>query len=338
MAVAVKNASEAVPAGALDRLAVGSLLGGLYVLGSIAVVFYAIPGLWAAAPMAETLGAFVSAGLLVLVMVVAAGVLAFGAYRLVGPNPPHGLKAGVGVTILGLFGIALVTWVVGAILESALPESGVWPSVGLAAMAATGLALLYFGVRAFFRPKFEETLTTIEDQGWFSWTAYKGSQGLRVRRGTMVGVLAVFICGIITMATHNTLVNVGYEAVPGEPKSFVNHWALGVPFTGAHLVLLRDVRFTLPALLAVIGLWLAFRIVNYPTFADFLIATEAEMNKVSWATRKRLWQDTVVVLVTVILMTVFLMLVDIMWGFVLTRVGVLERPKDTTTESKPVEW
>ena len=32
---------------------------------------------------------------------------------------------------------------------------------------------------------------------------------------------------------------------------------------------------------------------------DFLIATEAEMNKVSWTTRKRLVKDTIVVLVTV---------------------------------------
>ena len=30
------------------------------------------------------------------------------------------------------------------------------------------------------------------------------------------------------------------------------------------------------------GLWLGYRIVNVPQFADFLIAVEAEMNKVSW--------------------------------------------------------
>ena len=50
-----------------------------------------------------------------------------------------------------------------------------------------------------------------------------------------------------------------------------------------------------------------------PTFADFLIATEAEMNKVSWTNRKRLVQDTVVVLVTVFLFTMFLFVVDILW-------------------------
>jgi preprotein translocase SecE subunit len=59
--------------------------------------------------------------------------------------------------------------------------------------------------------------------------------------------------------------------------------------------------------------WMSWRIVNWPAFADFLIATEAEMNKVSWTTRKRLVQDTIVVLVTVILLTVFLFVVDILW-------------------------
>ena len=41
------------------------------------------------------------------------------------------------------------------------------------------------------------------------------------------------------------------------------------------------------------------------------IATEAEINKVSWTTRKRLIQDTTVVLVTVFLFTLFLFVVDI---------------------------
>ena len=65
-------------------------------------------------------------------------------------------------------------------------------------------------------------------------------------------------------------------------------------------------------------IWTIFRIVHFPPFAEFLIATEAEMNKVSWTTRKRLYQDTVVVLVTVILMTVFLFVIDILWIKILT--------------------
>ena len=40
-----------------------------------------------------------------------------------------------------------------------------------------------------------------------------------------------------------------------------------------------------------VGLWLAFRLVNMPAFADFLIAVEAEMNKVSWPTRGELFRS-----------------------------------------------
>jgi preprotein translocase SecE subunit len=335
MAVAVKNASEAAPAGAMDRLAASSLLGALYVLGSIGVVFYAIPSLWTSISIGNV---FITAGLQLLVMVVVAVGLAYGGYRLAGPNPAHGLRAGVGVGILSLFGICLVTWIVGSILQSLLPAEGIWHSFGLGLMAATGLALLYYGARAFFRPKFEETLITIEDQGWFSATRYKSAQGLRVRRGTMVGVLALFGCGIGTLYIHHTLDTVGYNRIPGDIKSFVNTWAVSIPFTDVQVPVLRDVRFTALILLSAIGLWIAFRIVNFPTFADFLIATEAEMNKVSWASRKRLWQDTIVVLVTVVLLTIFLMLVDLMWGFILTEIGVLNKAKQDTTTQGEVEW
>jgi preprotein translocase SecE subunit len=105
------------------------------------------------------------------------------------------------------------------------------------------------------------------------------------------------------------------------------------------LTILRDVRFTVPLLLAIGGLWLAFRVVNFPAFADFLIATEAEMNKVSWTTRKRLWQDTVVVLTTLVLFTFFLMVVDLFWGWALTGMKVLDiKGSEKPTVSQDSNW
>jgi preprotein translocase SecE subunit len=91
----------------------------------------------------------------------------------------------------------------------------------------------------------------------------------------------------------------------------------------------------LPVLLALAALWFAWRVVNYPTFADFLIATEAEMNKVSWTTRKRLVQDTIVVLVTVALLTVFLFFVDILWIKILSWKPIEVLRIDTTTQQAP---
>ncbi|MBI3824283.1 MAG: preprotein translocase subunit SecE [Planctomycetes bacterium] len=72
-------------------------------------------------------------------------------------------------------------------------------------------------------------------------------------------------------------------------------------------------------------------------FADFLVATEAEMNKVSWTNRRRLVQDTIVVLVTVVLFTSFLFVVDIIWIKVLSAPGVrvlLIDPKKAQEEQR----
>jgi preprotein translocase subunit SecE len=73
---------------------------------------------------------------------------------------------------------------------------------------------------------------------------------------------------------------------------------------------------------AVLG-WLVYRVVEFPPFVEFLIATEAEMNKVSWTSRDELKRATVVVLVTVALMAVFLFGVDFLWQFLLKLVRVL---------------
>jgi preprotein translocase subunit SecE len=83
-------------------------------------------------------------------------------------------------------------------------------------------------------------------------------------------------------------------------------------------------RFGLPAVfLGTLG-WVIFRIVHFPPFAEFLIATEAEMNKVSWTNKDDLIRATTVVLATVVLMTVFLFMVDTLWTFVLRMIGVLQ--------------
>ena len=51
--------------------------------------------------------------------------------------------------------------------------------------------------------------------------------------------------------------------------------------------------------LAVVGLGWRIALVNLPSFADFLIAVEAEMNKVSWPTRSELFRASLVVLIMI---------------------------------------
>jgi preprotein translocase subunit SecE len=85
----------------------------------------------------------------------------------------------------------------------------------------------------------------------------------------------------------------------------------------------KTVQFGVTAAVAAAFGWFIFRLVEYPPFVEFLIATEAEMNKVSWTSRDDLYRATTVVLVTVALMSVFLFGVDWIWSNLLQLLGVL---------------
>ena len=83
-------------------------------------------------------------------------------------------------------------------------------------------------------------------------------------------------------------------------------------------------RFGVPAIVAAVLGWCIFRIVHSPPFAEFLIATEAEMNKVSWTSKDDLYRSTIVVLVAVLVMSLYLFAVDWIWLFLLRNLGVLQ--------------
>jgi preprotein translocase subunit SecE len=61
------------------------------------------------------------------------------------------------------------------------------------------------------------------------------------------------------------------------------------------------------------GLWLGFRLVNWPRFAEFLINVESELKKVSWPTKTELWRASMVVVFTIVFMSVLLFGFDILW-------------------------
>src|SRR5262245_61550691 len=86
-------------------------------------------------------------------------------------------------------------------------------------------------------------------------TPYKPGQGSWARLGT----LAVLIFAILAAIYSYT------RTVPG-----------------ANLA----VKYGLPTLLGAIAGWAVYRLVHWPRYADFLITTESEMNKVSWPSRQ----------------------------------------------------
>lgn len=85
-----------------------------------------------------------------------------------------------------------------------------------------------------------------------------------------------------------------------------------------------SVRFGVPTVAGLILGWCIFRLVQYPPFVEFLIATEAEMNKVSWTSREDLYRATTVVLWTVMMMSAYLFGVDWLWSNLLQLIGVLK--------------
>jgi preprotein translocase subunit SecE len=121
----------------------------------------------------------------------------------------------------------------------------------------------------------------------FTGSRYKRSQGRIARQATFFAMVAAVLIGA---------------------------WRLSEQASG-------DVnKYGIPAIVAAVGVWVAFRIVNVPSFADFLISVEAEMNKVSWPSRSELFRASMVVIVVIFLLTAILFTYDILLKWLISEV------------------
>ena len=83
------------------------------------------------------------------------------------------------------------------------------------------------------------------------------------------------------------------------------------------------VQYGVPSLLvAALGL-LLFWMVNRPSSADFLIATEGEMKKVSWSSRKEIVGSTKVVIVATFMLAAILAAVDAGFAVLSKLIGLM---------------
>lgn len=320
MAVAVKSETEVGKGMPALGLAGASLVSTAYIVVGFLLVYHGIPYLYELVldwwmvnvTAAVRLGPFMYEGVKLLLIVAGAAGLILAWPRVFKEQP--GLRAGAAVgtalVLLGLVVTYLVTWLVCRFVLTGMEGTNLyWAGVGVA--AATGAIWLFFMFTTFSKPTFQTRLVELEEQGWFTLKPYKKGQGLRCRRGTMIGLLLVIGAGLWVYAWSRTL-------------TVNTRWELDIPFDPQHfLILMYAPVLTVSVLVAILGTWFSYRLVNFPRFADFLIATDAELNKVSWSSRKKLVQDTIVVLVTVIMMAVFLLLLDLMWSKLLMWIGVL---------------
>ncbi|HSV26438.1 MAG TPA: preprotein translocase subunit SecE [Sedimentisphaerales bacterium] len=76
------------------------------------------------------------------------------------------------------------------------------------------------------------------------------------------------------------------------------------------------------SLMAGLG-FLIFWLVNRAQIADFMIAAESELRKVSWSNRKEVVTSTIVVICVMLLMSLVLLLVDIGLRFFFGWIGLI---------------
>jgi preprotein translocase subunit SecE len=82
-------------------------------------------------------------------------------------------------------------------------------------------------------------------------------------------------------------------------------------------------QYALPLALLILGFWASYRLVNYAQFADFLIAVEAEMNKVSWPSRLELTRSAAVVIFVIFAMAMVLFGFDFIWRVLFQWLNIL---------------
>ena len=68
----------------------------------------------------------------------------------------------------------------------------------------------------------------------------------------------------------------------------------------------------------------AWRTMNKPSNVDFLIATDSEMKKVNWTSRKELIGSTKIVILFMFAIAISLFLIDIVFGYFFYLIGVLK--------------
>ena len=134
----------------------------------------------------------------------------------------------------------------------------------------------------------------------FRCRRYKHGLGRLIRRLTMLGIWVLFL----TAAWKCTQIDATWLA----------SW-VAMP----ELV----VKYTVAGVIALCGLWFGYRLVNWETFADFLISVEGEMAKVSWPGNGELQSSTIVVLTVFLLLSGMIYIYDLILVFLLRSINVL---------------
>jgi preprotein translocase SecE subunit len=144
--------------------------------------------------------------------------------------------------------------------------------------------------------------------GFFS--LYKPGQGYWTRMGTAAGaalliaLLARFL--YITLATRTRLdwIITATSEKAGFPK----------------------IKLIITGIFVAISAAVAWYFMNKPRVVDFLVATESEMKKVNWTSRRELFGSTKVVIIFMFMIAFFLAFVDVIFAYLFYFIKVLDTP------------
>lgn len=145
-------------------------------------------------------------------------------------------------------------------------------------------------------------------QSVFSASFYKKNQGKIVRFSTAAALILGVLLGSWTFSVRVF-------------DDWISQLIAAFP---AMTSTLKILQIAVPLLMAVLGSWIAWRAVQYPPAADFLIDVESEMAKVTWPERTELIRATGVVLFVTISLSLILFGFDLFWQWLLGLAGVLQ--------------
>jgi preprotein translocase SecE subunit len=132
------------------------------------------------------------------------------------------------------------------------------------------------------------------------WSVYKSGQGYYTRMGTVIGVALVSLLGIQWAWEYLEAMRIG---------------SVNPRYVGAGGAIL------IGGIITAVTYWLVF---VKPSSVDFLIATEGEMKKVNWSTRREIVGSTVAVIVTTLVIAVFCYGIDLGFTWFFGQIKVLD--------------
>ncbi len=138
---------------------------------------------------------------------------------------------------------------------------------------------------------------SVGEGGFFG--VYKPEQGKWTRGGTFVGALLLILWGGIFIYRK-------LDVFEGD-----QWWQLSIIY-GVPILFVTS--------LAALAWWVSY---SRPPSGDFLIATEGEMKKVSWSSRREVIGSTKVVIIIMFMMAAFLFLVDTIFVYLFKLLGIL---------------